>query len=248
MELHIEVELFPVVIQSKTVVHTDIFRPLLPTLIVKEGTQRHKQRIVIQPPVIFRNEALIVRVLGDVAALISLMQQLQAVGMHQVIVYPAGIFTKRCGIALLTGQHTLFDQRIQADKVGITGKSGIGLVGRIVGTAVAGGAQRQDLPVTLTGLLQPIHKIVGRLVKAANAIFGRKTTDGHQYTGISFHIMKLLSFIICLVFPGSKRSWVRLPLHRTEPCSPASGSWNHRRTATAMFPEVHDRILSVPYS
>ena len=115
------------------------------------------------------------------------MQQLEAVCVELVEVDLGGIGAEIDGVALLSGEDALFDQGFQADHVGVASESGESLIGRIVGAAVAGGAQGQDLPVLLTGIFQPVHEVIGSLVEAADAVLGGQAGNGQQYAGISFH-------------------------------------------------------------
>ena len=108
--------------------------------------------------------------------------------MELVKIHLAGIGAKVHLVAFFPGQDPLFHQVFQTDHVRVSGEGGIGLVGRIVGTAVGGCAQGQNLPVALTGLLQPVHKIIGRLVKTADAIPGGQAGDGQQHACVSLHI------------------------------------------------------------
>ena len=182
-------------LQSKAPVHPDILRPGAEGLVVEEGFQRHEQSVVVQPPAVVPDEVLIVRIGADAAALIGLAQQDKAVLVELVKVHLGGVVAEAHAVAFLPGQHALLHQRVQTDEVGIPGKGGIGLVGGIVGAAIAGSPQRQNLPVALTGLLQPVHEIIGRLVKTADAVFGRQAGNRQQYTCVSFHFLWLLASI-----------------------------------------------------
>ena len=124
---------------------------------------------------------------GDVAALVGQPKELQPLIVHLPVVHKPGIRTKVHGIALLTGQHPLLHQRVQADEIGIPREGGVGLIGGIRPAAVGGGAKGKDLPVPLPGGFQPVHKFIGRLVKAPNAIPGRQAGDGHQNTRVTVH-------------------------------------------------------------
>lgn len=139
---------------------------------------------VIQPVLIFRHEGLLIGILADVAALICLAQQFQAVFAHFAIIHPLRVGTEVHAVALLSGQDALFDQIFQIDQIGVARDGGKGLIG---GSAVAGGAQGQDLPVGLACLDQSVHKIISRPGETANAILGRQTGDGQQNTGTSHH-------------------------------------------------------------
>ena len=195
LELYVKVQLPVVMLQRKAPVHPDVLRPCAERLVVEEGFQRHEQGVVVQPPAVVPDEVLIVRVCAYAAALIGLAQQGKAVLVELVKVHLGGVVAEAHAVAFLPGQHALLHQRVQTDEVGIPGEGGIGLIRRIVGAAIAGSPQRQNLPVALTGLLQPIHEIIGRLVKTADAVFGRQAGNGQQYTCVSFHFLWLLASI-----------------------------------------------------
>ena len=195
LELYVKVQLPVVMLQRKAPVHPDILRPGAEGLVVEEGFQRHEQSVVVQPPAVVPDEVLIVRVCADAAALVGLAQQGKAVLVELVKVHLGGVVAEAHAVAFLPGQHALLHQRIQTDEIRVSRKGGIRLIRRIVGAAIAGSPQRQNLPVALTGLLQPIHEIIGRLVKTADAVFGRQAGNGQQYTCVSFHFLWLLASI-----------------------------------------------------
>ena len=87
--------------------------------------------------------------------------------------------------ALGGGQHPFLHQSIQTDEIRIARKGGKALIGAV---AVAGHAQRQDLPVGLPGFLEPVHKVVCFLREAADAVRGRQTADGQQNACTSLHL------------------------------------------------------------
>ena len=204
LELHLEVQLFPVVVQGKAIVHADIIGPLSPAGAAEEFLHRHKQGIVIQPPEVFPAELLILHILIDLAALISSVEQIQTVIKQRLVVHTLRILTKRRCLALHLGQHAFLHQRIQADEIGVAGECGIGLVGRVKSAGMAGCTQGQNLPIGLTGLFQPIHKVIGRLIKTADTILGGQAGDRQQYTGSSHIVLLLCIFVIINVsFVGS---------------------------------------------
>ena len=91
LEFNIKVQLLPVVIQGIAPVQTDILRPLGPADTAEEILQGHEQGIVLKPPVVFLQELLVIGILADVAALVSLVQQRIAILMELVIVNLLGI-------------------------------------------------------------------------------------------------------------------------------------------------------------
>ncbi len=159
--------------------HPDILRPGTEGHVAEEAFQGHEQGKVVQPPEVAVTEIPVGIVFADVAAPIGFAQQFKPVFIQLVIVYFGTVYAKVQFIAFRSGQDTLLNQAVQADEIGVSRKGGKGLVGGIIGIPVGGDAQRQDLPVALTGFLQPVHKTVGFFVKAADAVFGRQTGDGH---------------------------------------------------------------------
>ena len=86
------------------------------------------------------------------------------------------LYVKVHAVAFFPCQHSLLDQFFQINKVGIARKGREGLVGRIT---IGGGMDRQDLPIGLACLLQPINKCIRFLGKTADAVFTRQAGDGH---------------------------------------------------------------------
>ena len=187
LEFHVEVELPAVVVKRKAPMHADILRPFLIGRAAEEGLDGHEQRIIRQPPSILLHEALIRRIMADVAALIGQMQQREAAFVELVKVHALLPVAKVRRVAFRLRQHALLDQRLQADQVGIARKGGIRLVGRIAGFAVARRPQRQNLPIALARLREPIHKVVGAFRKAADAVFPRQAGHGEQHARSSVH-------------------------------------------------------------
>ena len=187
LELYVKIQLPVVVVDGETPVHPDVLGPLAERHIVKVAFQRHKQGKVIQPPGVVPAEGLIRRILGNIAALIGLVQQVQPVFAELVKIHLGRIAAKVHGVALPAGQNALLNQGVKADHVGIPGESRIGLIGGIIGRAVGRRAQGQNLPIALTGLFQPVYEIIRRPVKAADAVPGRQAGDGQKDTCISVH-------------------------------------------------------------
>lgn len=69
---------------------------------VEAAFQGHEQGMVRQPVLIFRHEGLIIGILADVAALICLAQQFQAVFAHFAIIHPLRVGTEVHAVALLS--------------------------------------------------------------------------------------------------------------------------------------------------
>ena len=111
-------------------------------------------------------------------------QHLAAVAVEQTVIHPAGLaFPAQLGV-FLPPQQPLFGQIVQVDEIGVAGKGGEGLVGRI---PVAGGTDGQNLPAGLAALLQKIKKIPGRAAQSAHPPGGRQRCNRQQNAGASFH-------------------------------------------------------------
>ena len=71
LELDVKIQLPPVIVQGKPPAQTDILRPLGPGRAAEAFLHRHEQGVVGQPPSILRQESLVIRVVGDAAALVG---------------------------------------------------------------------------------------------------------------------------------------------------------------------------------
>ena len=129
--------------------------------------------------------------MADVAAGVRQPQQTAALGIQAAVVDVICLAAEVCLFALVGSQHPFLHQCIQTDEIRIARKGGKALIGAV---AVAGNTQRQDLPVGLPGFLEPVHKVVCFLRKAADAVRGRQTADGQQNACTSLHL-RLPSFI-----------------------------------------------------
>ena len=113
--------------------------------------------------------------MADVAAGVGQPEQAAPLLVELAVVDIVRLAAELCLFALFCREHTLFDQLIQTDEIGVASKGRKALIRAV---AVAGHTQRQDLPVGLPGVLQPVYKIVCFLRKAADAVGGRQTADG----------------------------------------------------------------------
>ena len=236
LELDVEVQLPVVVIQGEAPVHPDILRPLAEGHPAEEGFQSHEQGVIVQPPAVFSAESVESLIFPDMAALIGLVQQRQTVLAQRYKVHLGGILAEIHPVALLTGQDALIDEAFQADEIGVTGKGGIGLIGGVIRGSVRGCPQGQNLPVTLTGLFQPVHKVVGRPVKAADAVPGGQAGDGQQNASISIHRIFLLLSVDLVGFQWDFRNWKRFSFpNQYNPFLPV-------RQSPGTYPEQIDNV------
>ena len=189
--LHLKIQLPAVVVHGRLPAQTDVLGPLDPRLALKSVLHRHEQGKIIQPPLVFLTECRKRFVVADVAAGVRQPQQTAALGIQAAIVDVICLAAEVCLFALVGSQHPFLHQCIQTDEIWIARKGGKALIGAV---AVAGNTQRQDLPVGLPGFLEPVHKVVCLLRKAADAVRGRQTADGQQNACTSLHL-HLPSFI-----------------------------------------------------
>ena len=157
LEFNIKIQLLAIIIQRIAISQTDIFRPLGPCMAVKTVFQCHKQRIIGQPPLILCHKLLVLLILADVASLICFAKKRETFLIQFLIIDIIFFLSEICRITLFFRQNTFFDQCLQTDKIWISGKSRKRL---IRGIPVAGRSDRQNLPVGLSRLLQPVYKTI----------------------------------------------------------------------------------------
>ena len=189
MVLHLKIQLPAVVVHRGLPAQTDILGPLDPRLTLKAALYRHEQGKIVQPPLVFLAEGCKRFVVADVAAGVGQPQQAAPLGIQAAVVDIICLAAKVCLFALGGGQHPFLHQSVQTDEIRIARKGGKALIGAV---AVACHTQRQDLPVSLPGFLEPVHKVVCFLRKAADAVRGRQTADGQQNACTSLHLHFLL--------------------------------------------------------
>ena len=168
LKFDIKIQLFPVIIQGVLPAQTDILRPLRPGNSSETVLHRHKQCIILQPVSLFLLESHKIRILTDIAALICLSKQLQPALIYFFIINAGRIISEIHTVTFLLCENSLFDQILQTDKIGISGKGGKGLVGRI---PIAGWPQRKNLPAALSSCLQCIYKLICAFGKASDSVF-----------------------------------------------------------------------------
>ena len=158
--------------------------PLRPRLHTEMTLACHKQGVILQPTAVLRPES------GDLSRvplptpLLRQRQHLEAALIDLAIVHIAGLAAPLAAFHFAAFQQTVADQHIQIDEVGISGESREALIG---GVSVAGGAERQHLPVMLARLMEKISKIIGCLAQRADAIGRRQGGDSKQNTTGTFH-------------------------------------------------------------
>ena len=147
LEFNVKIQLSAVIVHSVFPAETDILRPFGPLHTAKLIFHSHKKCIVGKPPVVFRHESLIIRILADVAVFVCFAEKFIAAFVNLLVVYAVRPFSPVDFLAFLFCKNSLFHQSLQADKVRISRKGREGLIRRI---SVACRAQRKDLPVALS--------------------------------------------------------------------------------------------------
>ena len=170
-ELNLVRELLPISLHCLRLSQTDIVVPLNEAFSALLRLHGAVQRIILQPgrlPLTERAKILpgrIIRRTGEGtlrllrvgAVLICLFQQGKAHRIDLTIIDILWIAAKIHRIQILLCEKALLHKGVQINKIGISRISGKRLIRRIT---VAGGSQRQDLPVGLTCLFQKIYKLI----------------------------------------------------------------------------------------
>ena len=74
-------------------------------------------------------------------------------------------------------KQALLHQGVQVNEIMVPGEGGTGLVGRV---PIAGGCQREDLPIALPRFLQEVNKSIGIFAHGTNAVGAGQAGDVHQ--------------------------------------------------------------------
>ena len=169
-----------------------IFFPGVPGFAAVFFFQRHKQRVVRQPPVVLRPES------GEPAVGVPVTAEGQPQNLQPLAANPAEIQVCRIiapvkGIKLLMVQQSFLRQKLQIDQKMVSGKGGKALVRRI---SVARGAQRQNLPVTLSRAFQKVNECIGILTHGADTMAAGQTADVHQNAAAA-HRYTPCWFVLC---------------------------------------------------
>ena len=134
----------------------------------------HVQSVILQPAAVFLPESGHLLRVAPPAPLLRQRQHLESALVDLAVVH-----VSRLGAPLALGHLALFqqpvvDQHVQIDEVGVSGKGGKALIGRI---PVAGGAKGQHLPIVLPGGVEEIGKFIGGLAQRADPVGGRQGGD-----------------------------------------------------------------------
>ena len=190
-EIHVLLQQRTVLLRRALLPQADVVRPLRPRLHAEMALAGHEQGVVRQPTGIGRGKGGHRLAVPLPAPLECLMQQVKPLLVDAAVVHVAGVAAPLAAAALALGQQAVGDEQLGVDEIGIARVGGKALVRRI---AIAGGPQRQHLPVALARCLQEVREVVGRLSQRADPVGGGQGGDGHQNTTGTFHSSTSLSF------------------------------------------------------
>ena len=197
LQKHIEVHIFPQVFgifsHGLRPAQADVLIPLDPTDHIEMGLYRHEEGIVLDPlPVFFSERGDLFLILGRAPGK-GLPQHREAVIIDAAVVHSGRVAAPGDVFNLRGLQKSVFDQHVQVDIIGVSRKSGEGGIGAV---PVAGGAQRQKLPVFLPSRFQKINKLIGALPHGSDPVMGREGAHGHEDTAAAFHFHPSFSSIL----------------------------------------------------
>ena len=94
----------------------------------QSGLSLHEQGKVIQPPLVLFTEGRKLRIVADVAAGVGQPEQAAPFLVELAVVDIVRLAAELCLFALFCREHTLFDQLIQTDEIGVASKGGKALI------------------------------------------------------------------------------------------------------------------------
>ena len=174
LEEHVLFQFFLLFFQSLGFVVLQFLRPIQPGFTAHLAFQSHEDGVIRQPGFVFLYKDFKSGIGNKAAA--GNFQHLGALVVYPAEIHPVGLLAPGNGGNFLLLQQPLFHQGVQVDEIVVARAGGEGLVG---GIPVAGGGQRQDLPVALTGGGQEIHKPVGAFSHGADAVGTGQGRDMH---------------------------------------------------------------------
>ena len=195
--------------QRLRLTHAQGAGPLLPVHHAVGLLDGHVQAVVGQPVAAQKLEAVPVVGVGRLVAghralfqevRVGFAQHSEALFVEGAVVHMSRVAAPVDSSVVLFGQQAVGGQQVQINKVGVAREGGAALV-RAVG--VAGGADGQNLPDGLPGLGQKVHKVMGRLAHAADAIPAGQTRDRHQNAAAAFEFHSVFPLLCICTFSGS---------------------------------------------
>ena len=114
------------------------------------------ERIAAQPAFVFTIESVYVLTLFVPAALAGTAQKAGSSGIERAVIRSRRVAAEGYGIDFLAREKAVVDKLLKVDEIRVPGKGRVGLVRRV---AVTGRAERQDLPVFLSGFPEKVGKL-----------------------------------------------------------------------------------------
>ena len=145
--------------------------PLQPGLTAVGIFQCHEQGVVRQPEGVVRQKLLVILWGGGQQTGAGAAQDGVALLIQYTIVDAVGRALPIDGAVLLGRKQPGLGQLVKIDKVRVAREGGEGLIGAV---AVAGGTNRQNLPVMLPCRMQEVHKFTGRSPHGTDTAGGRQ--------------------------------------------------------------------------
>ena len=193
-QLDVRFQLLPGLFQGLGFAQAQGLRPLRPGLHVILALQGHEQGVIRQPLFVLFLKGLYGLPVPLPAAFFGGCQDLVAVLVELAVIHISGVAAPIPVLHVLGREKTVGDQEIQVDIIGIAREGGKALIGRV---SVAGGTQREHLPVRLARSAEKVREIISRLSKGTDAVGRRQGRDGHQYAAGSVHNCFFLLIFCC---------------------------------------------------
>ena len=198
VEADLVVQLLAVPGHGLGLVQADAFiLPLGPRAVAELLLDGHVQRVVLHPGAVLLDKGVKRAQVALLGVLIRDAQHLEAQVVDAGVVHALGVVAPVQVAVILLLEKALLLEHVQVDHVGVARIGREGLIGRV---AVGGGADGQDLPVALAGLLEEVRELVGRLADGADAVGRGQRGNGHQNAGGSVHQVHHLSCIFNRVY------------------------------------------------
>ena len=198
--------------QSARVPQAVLPGPLGPALHLMRGLEGHVEGVILQPALVGQREGVVIvrEIMGAAVPAGALFapgriggaQNFIAAGVEGAVIHLQRVLAPIFRPELGGGEQTVRLQGVKVDEIRVARKGGAALVGAV---AVAGGAQRQDLPDLLARSGEKINELFSFLSEAANSIRAGQAGHRHQdstfthgFTFLTFHILtgNLLILII----------------------------------------------------
>ena len=159
------------------------------------------ERIAAQPTLVFAIESVYVLTLFVPAALTGAAEKIEPSGVERAVIRLRRVAAEGNGIDFLAREETVGNKLLKVDEIRVPGKGRVGLVRRV---AVAGRAERQDLPVLLSGFPEEIGKLSRLSAQRSDAVRRRERCDMQNNSACSHgkRLFRLLEFADAVNFYG----------------------------------------------